>query len=83
MNILGRTNGSENVMLYSNAIAGVVYIAVLTLLKFIINDTQEGRSEKSRLNGSFQFANLVMINNIVDGHSISNRRSSLSNQKVT
>ena len=66
MNILNRTNGDENVMLYSNEITGVVYIAVLMLLRFITNDMQKRILEKSQSNGWFQYANLVMTPGIID-----------------
>src|SRR5687768_15754434 len=66
MNILNRTNGKENVLLYSNEITGFVYIAELVLLRFITNDMQKRISEKNQSNGWFQFANLVMTPSIID-----------------
>jgi hypothetical protein len=53
-------------MSYSNAITGVVCIAVVVLLRFITNDMQKRTSEKSQLSGWFQFANLVMSLSIAD-----------------
>jgi len=66
MTISNQKHGKENGMLSLKETIGVAYIAVVGRHKFIIRDTQNTISEKNQLNGSFQYANLVMTNNRID-----------------
>ena len=56
--------GSENDMSFLKETIGNVSTAVLVRHKFIIKDMRKETLEKNQSNGSFQFANLAMTNNI-------------------
>jgi hypothetical protein len=56
--------GSENDMSFSKETIGNVSTVVLVRHKFIIKDMRKETLEKNQLNGSFQFVNLAMTNNI-------------------
>jgi hypothetical protein len=58
--------GNGNVMLCSNEITGFVCIAVVVLPRFTTSGMQKRISEKSQLNGWFQFAVLVTTLSIGD-----------------
>ena len=66
MTISNQKHGKENGMLSLKETIGVAYIAVVGRHKFIIRDTQNTILGKSQSNGLFQYANLVMTNNIID-----------------
>jgi hypothetical protein len=65
--ILNQKHGKVNVMLFLNEIIGVAYIVVVKRHRCIIRDTQNTISAENQLNGLFQFANLAMTNNIING----------------
>ena len=56
--------GSENDMSFSKETIGNVSTVVLVRHRFITKDMQRETLEKNQSNGSFQFANLAMRDNI-------------------